>query len=290
MAALIRLDVAVPRDMEPLVTAFLFDRVSYGWEEIDLDSDEVLMSVHIEQLEFCQALEQELGARWPQVRIQRSEVPKRDWAQAWREFFTAVPCGEDFLVIAPWMDELLQDAPRQGRVPIVIEPKMAFGTGHHPTTALCLEVVSTLFRQGVIAPGMRFLDLGTGSGILGIGCSRLGLTGLGLDIDPLSIDNALENRIVNGVEDFFEVKEGDLGGAAGERFDLILANILAEPLVELAPRLRESLKPGGVLVLSGLLEIQRRLVVEAYRACGLPEPEALVRGEWAALIFSAPGG
>lgn len=290
MAALIRLDVAVPRDLEPLVTVFLFERVSYGWEEVDLDSGDVLMRVHIGQPEFSQALEQELGARWPRIRVERSFVPNRDWALAWREFFTAVPCGEDFLVIAPWMEELLQDAPRQGRVPIVIEPKTAFGTGHHPTTALCLEVVSILFRQGRIKPGMRFLDLGTGSGILGIGCSRLGLMGLGLDIDPLAIDNALENRSVNRVEELFEVQVGDLEAAAGERFDLILANILAEPLVELAPRLCASLKPGGVLVLSGLLEIQRRLVAEAYLARGLPEPEELVRGEWAALVFAAREG
>jgi ribosomal protein L11 methyltransferase len=290
VAALIRLDVAVPRDLEPLVTAFLFERVSYGWEEVDMDSGDLLMRVHIEQPEFSQALEQELGARWPLIRVERSVVPNRDWALAWREFFTAVPCGEDFLVVAPWMEELLQDAPRQGRVPIVIEPKTAFGTGHHPTTALCLEVVSVLFRQGRIRPGMRFLDLGTGSGILGVGCSLLGLTGVGLDIDPLAIDNALENRSVNRVEEFFEVAVGDLDAAAGERFDLILANILAEPLVELAPRLCASLKPGGVLVLSGLLEIQRRLVAEAYLAQGMPEPEELVRGEWAALVFAVRKG
>ena len=243
MADLIRLDMVVPGEIEPLVTAFLFDSVPYGWEEVEMDGGALLFRVHLEKTEHCQSLEQEIGARWPQVRLERSSVPNRDWSLAWREFFTAVPCGEDFIVVAPWMEELRHDAPRQGRIPIVIEPKMAFGTGHHPTTALCLEVISRLNREGRIKPGTRFLDLGTGSGILGIGCCKLGMTGMGLDIDPLAIENAMENKVVNGVDEAFPVAEGSLDAAEDERFDLILANILAEPLIDLAPRLVDRLNP-----------------------------------------------
>lgn len=281
-AALIRLDLAVPEAVLDPVTALLFQRVQHGWEEREETPGETLFRIHVEQPEFCQALAQELQARFPEVRAVWTEVPRRDWALAWREFFTAVPCGEDFVVIAPWM---LAEQPFPGRIPIIIEPKMAFGTGHHPTTALCLELISELHRAGSIRPGMRFLDLGTGSGILGLGCAKLGLTGLGLDTDPLAIDNALENKTVNGVGEAFDVAVGSSEAVRGQTFDLIVANILAEPLIELAPELCALRGERGILILSGLLAIQREAVARAYLELGLPAPRELVSGEWAALVW-----
>lgn len=282
MGQLIRLDLAVSEELMEPVTGFLFERVRHGWEEREESAGEVLFRIHAEQPEFCQNLRQELKALFPAVRVEWSEVPRRDWALAWREFFTAVPCGEDFIVIAPWM---VDEQPYAERIPIIIEPKTAFGTGHHPTTALCLEVLSGLYRSGTIATGMRFLDLGTGSGILGLGAAKLGLTGLGLDIDPLAIDNALENKGVNRVHSQFIVETGSVEVVRGERFDLVMANILAEPLIEMAPEINALLNPKGVLLLSGLLDIQREAVAKAYMALGRQAPREIVSGEWAALVW-----
>jgi len=279
---LIRLDLHAPLDVADALTALLFERVRHGWEEREETPGEMVFRVHAEQPEFCQSLRQEVESLYPGVRASMQEVPNRDWALAWREFFTAVPCGEDFIVIAPWM---LEDRPFPERIPIIIEPKTAFGTGHHPTTALCLEVLSDLHRQGRVTAGMRFLDLGTGSGILGLAAAKLGLVGLGLDNDPLAIENALENKVVNGVREGFVAEVGSVDTVRGERFDLVMANILAEPLVDMAPEIADLLGPGGVLVLSGLLDIQREKVAAAYTDLGMPRPREIVVGEWAALVW-----
>lgn len=282
MSELIRLDIAVPPESVDAITGFLFNNIAHGWEEREGEGGATIFRIHAEQPEFCQDLRQRLESNWPSVRIEWAEVPKREWTLAWREFFTAVPCGEDFIVIAPWM---LDEQPFPDRIPIVIEPKMAFGTGHHPTTALCLEVLSGLHRKGQFRSGMRFLDLGTGSGILGLGASKLGLVGIGLDTDPLAVENALENKQVNDVGEDFVVELGSAQSVAGERFDLIMANILAEPLIDMAPEICALRKPDGALVLSGLLDIQREKVIQAYLAQGLPRPMEVVQGEWAALVW-----
>ena len=280
------LDIEVPEGEQANLTACLFQEVPYGWEERPSRGGTSVFRVHVEDSRFAESLVQTLQARCPGVNVQRSQTPNRDWALAWREFFTAVPAGEDFIVIAPWMRD---ENPFPDRIAIIIEPKTAFGTGHHATTALCLEAISELFRAGKITAGMRFLDLGTGSGILGLGCAKLGLSGLGLDIDPLSIENSLENKEINGVGQEFAVHEGSMdriGELAGqERFDLVIANILAEPLIDMAPAIRARVAESGMLILSGLLAIQVDKVKGAYLALGLPEPRAIIRDEWAALVW-----
>lgn len=284
---LVRLDLSVPAKELDVAQAHLFGLAPFGWEEVpDPAGERVILRVHLEDPRHAQSLARDFAARFPAAEILEKSVPRRDWALAWREFFTAVPAGEDFIVLAPWM---LEDRPLPQRIPIVIEPKTAFGTGHHETTAMCLQAVSELSRSGRIVSGMRFLDLGTGSGILAIGCAKLGLTGLGLDIDPLAVDNANENRVLNQVPAAITVAEGSLDVvetlAGDERFDLVLANILAEPLIDLAPGLVARVAPGGSLVLSGLLRIQAKAVTKAYTDLGLAEPRAIEGGEWAALVW-----
>jgi len=282
---LVRLDIVAPEKDVEAFTADLFEHIQYGWEELE-EPGRTIFRVHVEDERIAHRLTVHCLKNWPSVSVRAEEVPNRNWALAWREFFTAVPCGERFVVIAPWMR---QEQPFRDRIPVVIDPKMAFGTGHHPTTAICLETVSDLCDQGVVRAGQRFLDLGTGSGILGLGCAKLRLTGIGLDTDPLAIENALENRDINDVGPEFALHAGSLERLAelapGERFDLVLANILAEPLIELAPQLAAALKPGGALVLSGLLTIQADAVAAAYTALGLDEPRRIVRDEWSALVF-----
>lgn len=283
MKTIHRLEIVVAESDYDCATGLLALEVPFGWEEQSLPTGETRFRVHCEQKDFLERLQQLLKQTVPAAESALSELEETDWLAAWRQFFTPVCCGNHFVVLPPWLADT-QDFP--GRMPILIEPKSAFGTGHHATTALCLRVVSDLLEAGRLQQGQHFLDLGTGSGVLGIGCCKFGLTGEGLDIDPLAVDNAVENRALNAIApENFTVAEGSIGAVAGKQFDLVLANILARPLTEMAADIVRACRPGGCLVLSGLLEIQADGVTAAYKAQGLPEPRRIIDGEWAALVW-----
>lgn len=286
MKTIHRLEIVVAESDYDCATGLLALEVPFGWEEQSLPTGETRFRVHCEQKDFLERLQQLLLKQTvPAAESALSELEETDWLAAWRQFFTPVCCGNHFVVLPPWLADT-QDFP--GRTPILIEPKSAFGTGHHATTALCLRVVSDLLEAGRLQHGQHFLDLGTGSGVLGIGCCKFGLTGEGLDIDPLAVDNAVENRALNAIApENFTVAEGSIGAVAGKQFDLVLANILARPLTEMAADIVRACRPGGCLVLSGLLEIQADGVTAAYKAQGLPEPRRIIDGEWAALVWDS---
>ena len=285
MKTIHRLEIVVAESDYDCATGLLALEVPFGWEERSLPTGETRFRVHCEQKDFLERLQQLLKQTVPAAESALSELEETDWLAAWRQFFTPVCCGNHFVVLPPWLADT-QDFP--GRTPILIEPKSAFGTGHHATTALCLRVVSDLLEAGRLQQGQHFLDLGTGSGVLGIGCCKFGLTGEGLDIDPLAVDNAVENRALNAIApENFTVAEGSIDAVAGKQFDLVLANILARPLTEMAADIVRACRPGGCLVLSGLLEIQADGVTAAYKAQGLPEPRRIIDGEWAALVWDS---
>lgn len=285
MKTIHRLEIVVAESVYDCATGLLALEVPFGWEEQSLPTGETRFRVHCEQKDFLERLQQLLKQTVPAAESALSELEETDWLAAWRQFFTPVCCGNHFVVLPPWLADT-QDFP--GRTPILIEPKSAFGTGHHATTALCLRVVSDLLEAGRLQQGQHFLDLGTGSGVLGIGCCKFGLTGEGLDIDPLAVDNAVENRALNAIApENFTVAEGSIGAVTGKQFDLVLANILARPLTEMAADIVRACRPGGCLVLSGLLEIQADGVTAAYKAQGLPEPRRIIDGEWAALVWDS---
>jgi ribosomal protein L11 methyltransferase len=277
---LLRCDILASEDIGDRISGILALRVSSGWEEQSLPGGEMRFVVYAPDALFIQGLTKDLQALYPALAVTVSRVAEEDWQQAWREYFTPVPCGV-FLVLPPWREE---DTPLDGMLPIVIEPRSAFGTGHHASTVLCLEAISELYQAGRIAGGMSFLDLGTGSGILGIGCCRLGLSGLGLDTDPLAVENALENRERNKCQ-AFDLAVGSMERVAGRRFDVALANILAGPLQELAPDMKLVLKDSGCLVLSGILAVQADAVEASYRRAGFGPARHKRSGEWTALIW-----
>lgn len=276
---LVRLDIVVEENQLDVVTGLLVQHISYGWEEDSLPTGETLFRVHCDNAIVHERLVSALQASVSSLRLEQTNVPVQDWTVAWREFFTPVQAGS-FLVLPPW---LLASTPAEGRFPIVIEPKSAFGTGHHNTTVLCLEAITQLFASGHLKPGMRFFDVGTGSGILGVACCLLGLSGLGSDIDPVAVDNALENVVINKVDASFRIVPGSAEAGEGETFDLVLANILAGPLKELAPELMTRLKPNACLVLSGLLDVQADAVEAAYTALG--PARRVISGDWVALVW-----
>jgi len=178
----------------------------------------------------------------------------RDWVRAWLDDYRPMRFGTRL-----WVCPTDHAAPDPTAVNLRLDPGLAFGTGTHPTTALCLEWLATT------GPVDRLLDYGCGSGILAIAALLLGSrSGYAVDIDPQALTATRSNAAINGIIDRLDIGlPEELGDA--QRFDLVLANILSGPLVELAPSLAERLMPGGTLVLSGLLEEQIDGVAAAYR-------------------------
>lgn len=279
-ATLFRADVAVDAAEAEILGAMLSELVTYGWEEIETAPGVTTFRLHFDSEEQAGPVLADVVRRFPQAVVLTDETEIEDWSKAWKRFFTPVTCGETFVVLPPWRAGEFPD-----RIEVLIEPKTAFGTGHHPTTALCLTRLCALRKAGLVPASGRFLDLGTGSGVLGIGAAKVGLTGLGLDVDPIAIDNAVENGALNGVEARLDWAVGDLSAAVGE-FDLIMANILADPLIDMAPVMQTKLKPGGALVLSGILTKQAERVKAAYAALG--PIEETISGEWSALTAVRP--
>ena len=290
MGDLERLDIIVPEDDVDLVSGILALKAAHGWEEQDLPDGNVCLRVHGHTPDLCREIEAEVSALVANARLERSNIQDQDWTEAWREFFTPVPIEDTFIVVAPWMPQAENAAAPCDEfcpypLPVVINPKTAFGTGHHHSTALCLTALARWYKAGKIKPGQTFFDLGTGSGILAIACARLGLTGLACDIDPVAVDNALENRALNGLDSSFEVAAGSVDLARGRTFDCVMANILAEPLKEMAPAIALRVADGGCLALSGILTEQAAAVEDAFMNEGLPKAEWISVENWSALVW-----
>lgn len=285
MAELIRLEITVDEDFSDRALSLLALSVAHGWEERNLPTGELQCIVHTGHAGFAEELKRNFSVYVPEARVAVETVEEEDWVETWKEFFTPVEGGDHFLIVPPWEKEAIAKARESGRIPVLIEPRRAFGTGHHASTALCLKAISQLFSKGRIKPGMRFMDLGTGSGILGIASAKLGLHGQGADIDIVAVDNAIENRILNDVaEEDFRVSHGGIEMVDGP-YDLILANILADPLKGMARPLATALGRTGYLVLSGMLGIQMEGVVAYYSEAGLHTVDVLYQGDWGALIL-----
>jgi ribosomal protein L11 methyltransferase len=207
-------------------------------------------------------------------------VADQDWGEAWKKGLAPLSVGRVF-VRPSWIEA----PPPPGAVEVILDPGMAFGTGTHPTTSLCLAGLSGLLDA---RPGASALDVGTGSGLLAIAAAKLGARPVvGIDNDPIAVEVARENAARNGVSIRLSADPLDrLGGT----FDLVLANILANTLVELAPALAARLAPGGVVLLSGILGPQEDEVRAAYLARGLCPVAGGDRrqGEWSLLALERP--
>jgi len=213
------------------------------------------------------------------------QLPDVDWIKLSQEGLPPVRAGRFFVYGA-------HDAGTvpHGVIPIRIEAGLAFGTGHHETTALCLHVLSDLSKRRRFA---NVLDLGCGTGLLAIGAAKLWRKSvLASDIDPVAVEVTRENARANGEAPLIRALTADgldhpaLAGQAP--YDLIVANILAGPLTKLAPAIARALAPGGMLVLSGLLQWQENLVLSFYRPHGLQWRNARREGVWSALTLERP--
>ena len=203
-------------------------------------------------------------------------VDDADWSDAWKEHYVAQRIGR-VLIVPSWAS----DQPGDGEVAITLDPGMAFGTGLHPTTRGCLELLQELSPMPATV-----LDVGCGSGILALAALRLGAErALGLDTDPLAVEAALTNADRNGLAARFEVHHGTLPATGGELYPLVLANLVAAVLVDLAPRLAAHLGPGGTLLASGIIEPRVDEVIGAMAAADLEVHRRRDDGEWVSLAL-----
>lgn len=186
-------------------------------------------------------------------------LPERDWNETWKKNFTPIDVGDNLTIIPSWLQ------PETDRIPVIIDPGMVFGTGHHETTRTCLSLIEQASKK---ENTRRLLDIGTGTGILAIGAGRLGFEEVvAVDIDPLCVDAATRNATANRLSSI-EIVEGGISVAAGT-FDVIVANLLSEILTEIAPELAARLNPGGIAILSGMLSGQEDGVMRAMTSAGL---------------------
>jgi ribosomal protein L11 methyltransferase len=210
-------------------------------------------------------------------------VHEADWAEAWKAHFPVLRVGRRIVIKPTWR----RHRAATDDVILALDPGMAFGTGLHPTTRLCLAALDGLADRGSL-DGARVLDVGCGSGILAIAAAKLGASSvLGVDTDPIAIEATLANADRNGLVGRVTARHGSLPSGDAP-FDLILANLIASVLMTLAPLLRDELRPGGTLLASGVFLDREADVRTAFSAEGLAVTGRSAEGEWVALEVARP--
>lgn len=203
-----------------------------------------------------------------------SYLSERDWNEPWKKRFIPIDIGRGLRIIPPW------EKKEPSRLNIIIDPGMAFGTGHHETTRDCLLLVE---RYGAVIKRESFLDIGTGTGILSIAASMLGFKKvIGIDIDPLAIDAARRNVNLNNLSnvDIEEKVARDIKG----QFDMIVANLMSEVLISIAGEISRLLDNSGVVILSGMLDGQEIDVLNEIERYGLNVIESLNNNKWVSVV------
>ena len=250
------------------------DLEEQAWEiaHIDLIDEELLKKdrsrafVHVyispeeNPLEAVAFLRERLSAEGIENEIETSECRKEEWENNWKQYFHAMPVGKKLLIRPLW-----EEADPQGRAVLSIEPGLAFGSGTHETTRLCLEAL-----ENYVTEETTVLDVGCGSGILSIASLLLGAKkAVGVDIDALAVKTARENGEVNG---FFEPKytvlEGNLTDKVSGKFDVVVANIVADVIIMFCKDVGAYMKEGGVFITSGIIDTKEQQVVDAFNKYG----------------------
>lgn len=212
--------------------------------------------------------------------IEESETEDVDWVNNWKKYFHQFYV-DDVLIIPSWEEVKPED---KDKMIIHIDPGTAFGTGMHETTQLCIRQI-----RKYVTPQTRILDVGCGSGILGMLALKFGAAySVGTDLDPCAIDATYENMEVNGIEKSqYEVMIGNIiddkevqDKVGYEKYDIVVANILADVLVPLTPVIVNQLKKGGIYITSGIIDMKEETVVNAVKAAGLEVLEVTYQGEW----------
>ncbi|WP_026485601.1 50S ribosomal protein L11 methyltransferase [Caldanaerobius polysaccharolyticus] len=210
--------------------------------------------------------------------ISTAEVYEEDWANSWKKYYKPVKIGPK-IVIKPEWEQYQAD---KGELVVQIDPGMAFGTGTHETTRMCIVML-----QKYLKPGMSLLDVGCGSGILSVTAAKLGASRvLALDIDDVAVNVARDNVLKNGVNNVVEVRKNDgLKGLKNEdiKADMVVANIIADVIIKITRDVRENLKKGGIYIASGIIKEREKDVVQELKVHGFSIVESMYDGEWVAM-------
>ena len=269
------------------------DLEQQAWEiaHVDLIEQELLdkprdiVKVHMylapdeNPAEVLPLFRERLEASGIEYELTTAGVEQEDWQNAWKKYYHAMDIGRRLAIVPGW-EEYETD-----RTVITMDPGMAFGTGTHETTSLCLEVLDERIRGGE-----RLLDIGTGSGILAIAALKLGAAEAeGVDIDPMCVRTAGENAARNGVQDRLKVLVGDLSDKASGVYNIITANIVAAAILSLAPHVPALMAPGAVFVASGIIDTRKEEVLAGLRAAGLDPFEVREKRGWVCVVCRRAG-
>lgn len=214
--------------------------------------------------------------------LEERVLEEQEWQSSWKQHFHVLQVGKRTVIRPTWQDYI----PKASEVVVALDPGMAFGTGHHPTTRMCLELLEVL-----VAPGMSVLDVGCGSGILSIAAAKLGAGRvLGVEIDPVAVRAARENVRENRVGRVVRIVRGSLPhpGVKPRSYDLSVANISVKVVSELAPELAEAVRPGGKIIASGIIHDRKEVVEQALVDSGGVLEQTEADGDWMTLVFSIP--
>ena len=255
------------------------------WDYVDEELTEKYASLsrirfYLTEDENGTSLLKTVTEKYPQCTV--STVQDSDWENNWREYYKPIEIGSKLVVVPEW-----ESIPAGSRLPLILDPGLIFGTGSHATTKMCL-----LALEEAASLGKKVLDLGCGSGILGIGALVLGCESCtGVDIDPKAPDIALSNAALNGIgEDRFTVYAGDVLADSsmikrlGSDYDIVLANIVADVIIALSDKVRNFMKQGAVFICSGIIDGRETEVQAALRRAGFSVRRHLHQEEWNAFI------
>lgn len=271
----------VIEDQEEL-EEFLEENRAY-WDYIDETLARSLkglsrIRLYLEDTDDASLARLETFAREQSLPLARKLLPDTDWEESWKENYPPQPVGDRLVVLPYWLEE------NDGRIPVVLDPGLTFGTGAHPSTQMVMEVM-----ERSVKPGMRCLDLGSGSGILSITALRLGASrAIGVDIDPKAENAARENAGYNGFgSPEFTALTGNvledqalMASLAGQNHDIVLVNIVADVIVGLAPVLPDFLGPDSLLICSGILDTRLGDVTAALERAGLTVTGIREKEDW----------
>ncbi|HVM30253.1 MAG TPA: 50S ribosomal protein L11 methyltransferase [Candidatus Limnocylindrales bacterium] len=239
--------------------------------------DKTTADLAIEQVREHLGHLQAFGLR-PIGELQTRLLHEEDWADAWKSHFPVLKVGRRLVIRPTWREH----QPAADDVVLALDPGMAFGTGLHPTTRLCLAALEQLADGGLVE-GARVLDVGCGSGVLAIAAGLLGAHQVvGLDTDPIAVEATMANGARNGLAGRLAARQGSLPSADGP-FDLVVANLISSLLIELAPLLAASVRTGGRLVASGIFIDREPEVLAALEHAGLERSGRSAEGDWVAL-------
>jgi ribosomal protein L11 methyltransferase len=210
------------------------------------------------------------------IEITETEIAAENWSTSWMKYYKPEKIGNRVVVKPTWEEYLSQ----QGDVIVELDPGMAFGTGNHPTTAMCIRAL-----EEYVYPGCHVLDVGTGSGILAVVAAKLGAGKvIAIDRDPVSIDVSRENIAINNVSDKVTLIQGDLAGTLNEKFDVIVSNIIADVIIKLVPQAAQITKCNSLFISSGIIKERLEEVIDALENSMFVIEKTLEEGEWVTVI------